>query len=77
MESPGKSFKRTRQERKGAVVRQVVHASDRSIIFASPEAAPILAARGDAVFAGSQQAADDVPIDVPMLPEEDVSVAVE
>jgi hypothetical protein len=48
-----------------------------AILPPGPEAAPILAARSDAVFAGSQQAADDVLIDVPTLPEEDVSVAVE
>jgi streptogramin lyase len=48
-----------------------------AILPPSPEAAPILAARRDAVFAGSQQAADDVLTDMPMLPEEDVSIAVE
>jgi hypothetical protein len=48
-----------------------------AILPPSPEAAPILAARSDAVFAGSQQAADDVLTDVPMLPEEEVSELVE
>jgi hypothetical protein len=43
----------------------------------SPEATPILAARSDAVFAGSQQAADDVLIDMAIVADEDVSVAVE
>jgi DNA-binding beta-propeller fold protein YncE len=48
-----------------------------SILPPSPEAAPILAARSDAVFAGSQQAADDVLIDMAIVGDEDVSVAVE
>jgi hypothetical protein len=48
-----------------------------TILPPSPEAAPILAARTDAVFAGSQQGADDVLIDMLMLPDEDVAVAVE
>jgi hypothetical protein len=48
-----------------------------AILPPSPEAAPILAARSDAVFAGSQQAADDVLTDVPLLSDEDVANAVE
>ena len=48
-----------------------------AILPPSPEATPILAARTDAVFAGSLQAADDVVIDMPMLPEEEVSELVE
>src|SRR5262249_60004125 len=43
----------------------------------SSEAAPILAPRSHAVFAGSQQAEDDMRIDMPFFPEEDSSVAVE
>jgi hypothetical protein len=43
----------------------------------SPEAAPIMATRSDAVFAGSQEAADDVLTDMPFFTDEDVSVAVE
>jgi hypothetical protein len=41
------------------------------------ETAPILAARIDAVFAGSQQAADDVLIDMAIIADEDVAVAIE
>jgi hypothetical protein len=48
-----------------------------AILPSSPESAPILAARSDAVFAGSQQAADDVLIDMAIVADEDVSVAVE
>jgi hypothetical protein len=48
-----------------------------AILPPSPEAAPIMAARSDAVFADSQQAADDVVIDMAMVADEDVSVAVE
>jgi hypothetical protein len=47
-----------------------------AILPPSTEAAPIPAARSDAVFAGSQQTADVVLIDVPLLPEEEVAVAV-
>jgi DNA-binding beta-propeller fold protein YncE len=48
-----------------------------TILPPRPEAAPILAARSDAVFAGSQQAADDVLIDMAIVADEDVAVAVE
>jgi hypothetical protein len=48
-----------------------------AILPPSPEAAPILSARSDAVFAGSQQAADDVLIDMAIVTDEDVAVAVE
>jgi hypothetical protein len=48
-----------------------------AILPPSPEATPILAARSDAVFAGSEQAADDVLIDVPFFPDEEVAVAAE
>jgi sugar lactone lactonase YvrE len=48
-----------------------------AILPPSPESAPILAARSDAVFAGSQQAADDVMIDMAIVADEDVAVAVE
>jgi hypothetical protein len=48
-----------------------------AILGPTTEAAPILSARSDAVFAGSQQGADDVLIDMLMLPDEDVAVAVE
>jgi streptogramin lyase len=48
-----------------------------AILLRSSEAAPILAARTDAVFAGSQQAADDVLIDMAIVADEDFSVAIE
>jgi hypothetical protein len=63
----------------GPVKQSIQRPTERNvpaILPPSPEAATILAARTDAVFAGSQQG-DDVLIDMPMLPEEDVSVAVE
>ena len=48
-----------------------------AILGPTTEAAPILSARSDAVFAGSQQAADDVMIDMAIVADEDVAVAVE
>jgi hypothetical protein len=48
-----------------------------AILPPSPEATPILAARSDAVLAGSQPAADDVLIDVPFFPDEEGAIAVE
>jgi sugar lactone lactonase YvrE len=48
-----------------------------AILPPSPEAAPILAARSDAVFAGSQQAADDVLIEMAIVADEEGSEAVE
>jgi hypothetical protein len=48
-----------------------------AILPPSPEAAPILAARTDAVFAGSQQAAEDVVIDMAIVPDEDATIAIE
>jgi hypothetical protein len=48
-----------------------------AILPPSPAATPIPAARSDAVFAGSQQAADNVVIDMTILPDEEVAVAVE
>jgi hypothetical protein len=47
------------------------------ILPPSPESAPILAARTDAVFAGSQHGADEVLIDVAIVADEDVAVALE
>jgi hypothetical protein len=48
-----------------------------SILLHSTGATPILAARTDAVFAGSQQAADDVLIDTAIVAEEEVAVPIE
>jgi hypothetical protein len=48
-----------------------------AILPRSSEAASILAARSDAVFAGSQQEADEVLIDMAIVVDEDVAVAVD
>jgi hypothetical protein len=64
----------------GSVNQITQHPAERNvaaILPPSPEAAPILAARTDAVFAGSQQAADEVLIDMAIVAEEDASVALE
>jgi hypothetical protein len=64
----------------GSVNQITQRQTDRSVaptLPPSPEAAPTLAARSDAVFAGSQQATDEVLTDVPLLPDEEVAVAVE